>query len=116
MIGLPRGRPRSQGWSRRGKQTVRLDPRSVGPSAADVTAVMFAGLLPGARKGRTVALLELVRMKLAALAILAAGVLAVPAATGADATQLGVGYICGAEQAALRPGALPAVMLQGVGN
>jgi len=48
----------------------------------------------------------------AALAILA---LAVPTAMGADATALGVGYICGAE----RPGdvaATPAVMLSGVGN
>ncbi|MFL5298537.1 MAG: hypothetical protein ACJ798_19330 [Phenylobacterium sp.] len=54
-------------------------------------------------------------MKLAAAA-LAAAVLAVPAAPGADATQLGVGYICGAEQAA-RPGvAETAVMLAGVGN
>jgi tetratricopeptide (TPR) repeat protein len=56
-------------------------------------------------------------VKLAALALAAAGVLAVPAATtGADVTQLGVGYICGAEQTALRPGALPPVMLEGVGN
>jgi tetratricopeptide (TPR) repeat protein len=55
-------------------------------------------------------------MKLAAIALAAAGALAVPAATGADVTQLGVGYICGAEQAALRPGALPPVMLSGVGN
>jgi predicted Zn-dependent protease len=50
----------------------------------------------------------------AALAVLA---LAVPTALAADATSLGVGYICGAEQ---RPAssAAPAVavMLQGVGN
>ncbi|MBS0362280.1 MAG: hypothetical protein JSR98_12950, partial [Proteobacteria bacterium] len=43
--------------------------------------------------------------------------LALPGPVGADATQLGVGYICGAEQAAaahLKP--TPAVMLAGVGN
>ncbi len=55
-------------------------------------------------------------MKVAAIA-LAALALAVPTAIAADATSLGVGYICGAEQ---RPAstATPAVavMLQGVGN
>jgi tetratricopeptide (TPR) repeat protein len=55
-------------------------------------------------------------MKLAALALTAAAALAVPAALGADATQLGVGYICGAEQTLRHPGALPEVMLTGVGN
>ena len=48
--------------------------------------------------------------------LLAAAAVAAPAALGADATQLGVGYICGAEHAQLRPGAEPAVMLPGVGN
>jgi tetratricopeptide (TPR) repeat protein len=53
----------------------------------------------------------------AAAAMLAALVLAIPAAIGADATTLGVGYICGAEQAAARHMApTPAVMLAGVGN
>jgi tetratricopeptide (TPR) repeat protein len=53
----------------------------------------------------------------AAAATLAALALAVPAAIGADATTLGVGYICGAEQAAARNLApTPAVMLAGVGN
>jgi predicted Zn-dependent protease len=50
-------------------------------------------------------------------AALAALALAVPTALAADATSLGVGYICGAEQ---RPASSPtptvAVMLQGVGN
>jgi tetratricopeptide (TPR) repeat protein len=55
-------------------------------------------------------------MKLAA-AILAASALATPSAMGADATQLGVGYICGAEQVGHSPGvAAAAVMLGGVGN
>ena len=36
-------------------------------------------------------------MKLAAISLIAAAALAVPAAVGADATELGVGYICGAE-------------------
>ncbi|MBS0331904.1 MAG: hypothetical protein JSS35_03995 [Proteobacteria bacterium] len=43
--------------------------------------------------------------------------LALPGVVGADATQLGVGFICGAEKAAtahLTP--TPAVMLTGVGN
>lgn len=44
-------------------------------------------------------------------------VLALPGAVGADATQLGIGYICGAEQTAGRHiAATPAVMLTGVGN
>jgi tetratricopeptide (TPR) repeat protein len=53
----------------------------------------------------------------AAAATLAALVLAIPVAIGADATTLGIGYICGAEQAAaghMVP--TPAVMLAGVGN
>jgi tetratricopeptide (TPR) repeat protein len=54
-------------------------------------------------------------MKAAAFA-LAAVALAVPGAVGADATALGVGYICGAERTAPRAGPLPAVMLTGVGN
>lgn len=58
-------------------------------------------------------------MKTAATALASAFALAlaVPGAVGADATQLGVGYICGAEQAPLahlKP--TPAVMLTGVGN
>jgi tetratricopeptide (TPR) repeat protein len=53
----------------------------------------------------------------AAAATLAALVLAIPAAIGADATALGVGYICGAEQSGGRPiGPTAAVMLTGVGN
>jgi tetratricopeptide (TPR) repeat protein len=52
----------------------------------------------------------------AVAATLAALVLAIPAAIGADATTLGIGYICGAERATLHPGPLPAVMLAGVGN
>ena len=56
-------------------------------------------------------------MKLAAIATAAACVLAVPSAMGADATQLGGGYICGAEQVSHSPGvAAAAVMLSGVGN
>jgi len=56
-------------------------------------------------------------LKLAVTAIAAACVLAVPSAMGADATQLGVGYICGAEQVSHSPGvAAAAVMLSGVGN
>lgn len=54
-------------------------------------------------------------MKLAAAALAVFG-LAVPSALGADATQLGVGYICGAEHVG-RPGSsAAAVMLAGVGN
>jgi len=49
----------------------------------------------------------------AALAILA---LAVPTAMGADATSLGIGYICGAERPGPVAAATQAVMLQGVGN
>jgi tetratricopeptide (TPR) repeat protein len=53
----------------------------------------------------------------AAAAALAVLVLAVPGVVGADATQLGVGYICGAEQTPGRHiAATPAVMLTGVGN
>jgi tetratricopeptide (TPR) repeat protein len=54
-------------------------------------------------------------MKLAAV-VLAAAAFALPAATAPDPTNLGVGYICAAEQAprAARPEA--AVMLTGVGN
>jgi tetratricopeptide (TPR) repeat protein len=54
-------------------------------------------------------------MKFAA-ALIATGVLAVPAAMGADVTQLGVGYICGAEQTTHAAGPLPSVRLAGVGN
>src|SRR5438477_4294656 len=54
-------------------------------------------------------------MKFAVLALSAAA-LAVPTMVGADASQLGVGYICGAEHVG-RPGATQAaVMLAGVGN
>ena len=42
--------------------------------------------------------------------------LAVPSAMGADATDLGVGYICSAEKVSLHAGPTPAVMLSGVGN
>ena len=52
-----------------------------------------------------------------ALACAVALAFAVPGAVGADATQLGVGYICGAEKTAgahITP--TPAVMLTGVGN
>jgi tetratricopeptide (TPR) repeat protein len=53
----------------------------------------------------------------AAAATLAALALAIPAAIGADATTLGVGYICGAEQTAARHATpTPAIMLAGVGN
>jgi len=57
-------------------------------------------------------------MKIAAVAALAAAILAVPAAVGADATQLGIGYICGAEQRGpvAQVTAADAVMLKGVGN
>ena len=58
-------------------------------------------------------------MKFAAVAALCACALAVPASVGADATQLGVGYICGAEQRGpVTPAAMAAgaVMLAGVGN
>jgi tetratricopeptide (TPR) repeat protein len=57
-------------------------------------------------------------MKFAAAA-LAAAALAIPSVVGADATQLGVGYICGAEhRGPVTPGAAAAraVMLEGVGN
>lgn len=55
-------------------------------------------------------------MKAAAAAI-AALTLAVPAAVGADATALGIGYICGAEhRGPIATAATPAVMLAGVGN
>ncbi|MDB5437158.1 MAG: hypothetical protein JWR47_3415 [Phenylobacterium sp.] len=54
-------------------------------------------------------------MKAAAFA-LAAVALGFPNAVGADATALGVGYICGAERTAPRAGPQPAVMLTGVGN
>ncbi len=58
-------------------------------------------------------------MKTAATAIAAALALtlALPGVVGADATQLGLGYICGAEKTAaahLTP--TPAIMLAGVGN
>ena len=55
-----------------------------------------------------------VTMKAAAAAV-AALLLAIPGVVGADATQLGVGYICGAERDAT-PRAAGAVMLAGVGN
>lgn len=42
--------------------------------------------------------------------------LALPGVVGADATQVGVGYICGAEKVQLHAGPTPAVMLAGVGN
>ena len=51
-----------------------------------------------------------------AAAVIAALMLAVPTVVGADATALGIGYICGAERAPLHAGPLPAVMLSGVGN
>jgi hypothetical protein len=55
-----------------------------------------------------------VKLTIAALAIVA---LAAPGAIGADATQLGVGYICGAEQRGpVAAKASDAVMLKGVGN
>ncbi|HEV7386666.1 MAG TPA: hypothetical protein VGN89_17405, partial [Phenylobacterium sp.] len=49
----------------------------------------------------------------AALAVLA---LAVPGSVGADATALGIGYICGAEHPGPVQAAVEAVMLKGVGN
>ena len=55
-------------------------------------------------------------MKAAAAAI-AALAIAIPTAVGADATALGVGYICGAEKtAASHQTPTPAIMLSGVGN
>src|SRR5471030_1310861 len=54
-------------------------------------------------------------MKAAAAAI-AALALAVPTVVGADATTLGVGYICGAEHRGPVVTAANAVMLAGVGN
>lgn len=54
-------------------------------------------------------------MKAAGFA-LAAVALGLPTAVGADATALGVGYICGAERKAPRTGPQAAVMLTGVGN
>ena len=54
-------------------------------------------------------------MKAAAAAI--ALTLAVPTAVGADATALGIGYICGAEhRGPVAAASTPAVMLAGVGN
>jgi tetratricopeptide (TPR) repeat protein len=53
----------------------------------------------------------------AVAAVLAAIAVAAPTMVGADATQLGLGYICGAEKTAaahLTP--TPAIMLAGVGN
>ena len=56
-------------------------------------------------------------MKSAAIgAALAAILLAVPSVVGADATQLGIGYICGAEHRGPVTAAVQAVMLKGVGN
>jgi tetratricopeptide (TPR) repeat protein len=54
-------------------------------------------------------------MKTAAAAI-AALAFAVPGAVGADATAVGIGYICGAEHRGPVQAAVTAVMLQGVGN
>lgn len=54
-------------------------------------------------------------MKAPVTAALAALALALPTAVGADATALGIGYICGAEHDAT-PRATSAVMLSGVGN
>lgn len=51
----------------------------------------------------------------AAAAVLAALALAMPGAVGADATAIGIGYICGAERDTT-PRATRAVMLEGVGN
>ena len=51
----------------------------------------------------------------AAAALLAALALAIPGAVGADATAIGIGYICGAERDTT-PRATSAVMLAGVGN
>ena len=52
-------------------------------------------------------------MKAAAIAVLA---LALPTAVGADATAIGIGYICGAERTPLHAKPTPAIMLTGVGN
>ncbi|HXA39849.1 MAG TPA: hypothetical protein VNW53_12680 [Phenylobacterium sp.] len=55
----------------------------------------------------------------AAAAAIAALALAVPTAVGADATALGIGYICGAEHrgpVTASPTAASAMMLKGVGN
>jgi hypothetical protein len=52
----------------------------------------------------------------AAAAALAALALAVPGTVGADATALGIGYICGAERPGAVQAATAAVMLKGVGN
>jgi len=54
-------------------------------------------------------------MNTAAAAIVAL-MLALPTAVGADATQLGIGYICGAEKRGPVGQAVEAVMLSGVGN
>ena len=54
-------------------------------------------------------------MKAAAAAITALA-LAIPSAVGADATALGIGYICGAEHRGPVQTTVAAVMLQGVGN
>jgi hypothetical protein len=54
-------------------------------------------------------------MKTAA-AILVALAVALPSAVGADATQVGIGYICGAEKRGPVGAAVEAVMLSGVGN
>jgi tetratricopeptide (TPR) repeat protein len=51
-----------------------------------------------------------------AAAAVAALALAIPTAVGADATQLGIGYICGAEHRGPVATAANAVMLAGVGN
>lgn len=52
----------------------------------------------------------------AAIAALATAAFFIPTAVGADATALGIGYICGAERPGPVVGAAQAVMLQGVGN
>src|SRR5579859_6627347 len=49
-------------------------------------------------------------------AVIAALLAMFPTFVGADATQLGIGYICGAEQRGPAPTAASAVMLSGVGN
>src|SRR5579859_1877058 len=49
-------------------------------------------------------------------AVIAALLAMFPTFVGADATQLGIGYICGAEQRGPAPTAPSAVMLSGVGN
>jgi tetratricopeptide (TPR) repeat protein len=51
-----------------------------------------------------------------AAAVIAALALALPTAVGADATQLGIGYICGAEHRGPVATTVKAVMLSGVGN